>query len=98
MLDCPSELFDRDKDLAQARVDHGLARVQTRDPCNRLLVLKDEMQHRTQHLSALDKCGARPLDLGIARFRNAAVNVFCGRGVDAPKGFASRRGVALDQR
>jgi hypothetical protein len=97
MLDCPPQLLYRHQYLAQSRVHHSLARVQTCHPRNFLLVFEDKLKHSAQHLATSEEACLSPLYLRGFGFGDCAVDTVGRRGVDAPKSFTGCRGVALDQ-
>jgi hypothetical protein len=98
VADGPAQLLRRHQDLAQGGIHHCLARVQTRHPRDRLLVLEDEGEHRLEHLPALGERRARPWDLRLLCFGDGAVDALCGRGIDAPESLTGCGRVALDER
>lgn len=96
VLNCPPQLLHSHEYLTQTSIHHSLARVEAGNPCNDLLIFEDKLEHCTQHLAALAKACLCPFHLGVFGFGDCTVDTVCGGGVDAPEGFTSCGGVALD--
>lgn len=94
----PLDLLDRDEDLAQLRVNHGLAAVETCDSANVLGVVQDVLHEGAEDGSALAKRRLPPCLLGGGRGGDGAVDSVRRGGVDETEELARGRGVALDGR
>lgn len=92
----PLDLLDRDKNLAELRINHRLATVQPGNLANLLGIVQHILHQTPQHGPPLLKGRLAPLLLGVPRARDGAVNGRGRRRVHEAEELARRRGVALD--
>lgn len=98
VLDGPLELLGRHHDLAQLRVDHGLARVERADPTDLLLVVEDVLQYRAQHPPPLGEARPGPFLLCCGGLCDGTVEAGGGRRVHEAQKLAGGWRIALYSR